>query len=226
LRLGGCSRCAAMRCGSGMRLRFPCPPRHRESFPSDSQRPLESALDPAAIVVTPRLEICGRNSLITRWPSRFTTPHSPASTPDTTFADATASRGDEREFRAAHSACARPNPDLARWRRTGRPRRLGRSLGRRHASARPGTSAGRARGTAHSARPRPQEPGRGRGPDTGRIVKRRRPHLPWRAVRALFQPQNAGLPSCAVRPALTPPTVVPSGPSRGAIGRLITRIPL
>jgi hypothetical protein len=83
----------------------------------------------------------------------------------------------------------------------------------------------------HKARPTPRvrdhrRAGHGRGPDTGRIAKRRRPHLPWRAVRALFQQQNAGLPSCAVRPALTPPTVVPSRSSRGAIGQLITRISL
>jgi hypothetical protein len=98
--------------------------------------------------------------------------------------------------------------------------------GRRHASARPGTSAGRAQSTAHSARPRPLESRpwarTGHRPDR----KRRRPHLPWRAVRALSQQQNAGLPSCAVRPALTPPTVVPSRVSRGAIGQLITRISL
>jgi hypothetical protein len=53
-----------------------------------------------------------------------------------------------------------------------------------------------------------------RGPIVIDRAKRARISRSWRAARALSQPRNAGLPSCAVRSALAPPTVALPAPSR------------
>src|SRR6266496_2745974 len=66
----------------------------------------------------------------------------------------------------------------------------------------------------------------GAGQIAGMATKRARISRSWRAVRALSQPRNAGLPSCAVRSALALPTVALSAPPGGAIGLMVVQVSL